>query len=153
MTDKLTPETPKEAFVVEVCVMGREKVGPWRVEFGALEEQARDRARGWNADRPAGYTHRVVRYVPEARLAALQERLEEAERNIGERKHIDATPNDGYPSRILQAYRNDCDLRYSESTGGVVASTPFTRAMNDLQDQRAAILDRALAALAAGEET
>jgi hypothetical protein len=76
MTPNLTPETPKEAFVVEVCIMGREKVGPWRVEFGALEEQARDRARGWNADRPAGYTHRVVRYVPEARLAALQERLE-----------------------------------------------------------------------------
>jgi hypothetical protein len=89
----------------------------------------------------------------EAQLVADRKRLEEAERNIGERKHIDATPNDGYPSRILQAYRNDCDLRYSESTGGVVASTPFTRAMNDLQDQRAAILDRALAALAAGEET
>ena len=63
MTEIPSLETPREAWLVEVCVAGREDIGPWRVEFHCLEEQAKDRALRWNADRPAGYSHRAVRYV------------------------------------------------------------------------------------------
>ena len=59
----LTPDTPQEAWIVEICVAGREWTGPWRIELSAHEEQAKERALRWNADRPAGYSHRAVRYV------------------------------------------------------------------------------------------
>mgnify|MGYP001577204580 CR=1 FL=1 len=92
--------------------------------------------------------------------ADMERRLEALERNIVERKFIDATPDAGYPRRILQAYRDDCDLCYSSTTSGdsfVIEAdegdpNSLIKALNDLQDQRAVILDWALAALAAGEE-
>jgi len=81
---------------------------------------------------------------------ALRKRLEEAEKNHIERKHIPATPDDGYPLRILRVYRADCDMRWADTSDGDVGN-PLTVALNEMQDKRAAILDRAIAALA-GEE-
>ena len=86
-----------------------------------------------------------------AKLLAHVAAWEADRRNYIERRHIDATPNDGLPLRILQAYRNDSDLRYSESTGGIVENSPLIKAMNDLQDQRATILDHAISMLQSGE--
>ena len=69
MSYKLAPE---EAWVVEVCVAGRDDIGPWRAEFTAIEDVANRRALEWNACRPAGYSHRAVRYVQASVLAASQ---------------------------------------------------------------------------------
>lgn len=104
----------------------------------------------WDGTRP---------FVPVSTLATALSRLKEAEariealekenRNHVERKHIDATPNDGYPLRILRAYRADCDMRWSLSTtNGGQDATPLMEKSNIMQDQRAAILDTAIAALA-----
>ena len=39
-----TPDTPQEAWIVEICVAGREWTGPWRIELSAgWEEQAEGR--------------------------------------------------------------------------------------------------------------
>ena len=80
------------------------------------------------------------------------EALERADRNHIERKHIDATPDEGYPLRILRAYRADCDARWADTSDGDVGN-PLTVALNEMQDQRAVVLDRAIAALRGEEET
>lgn len=86
-----------------------------------------------------------------AKLADALRQRDDERRNHIERKHIDATPNDGYPLRILRAYRADCDMRWSLSTtNGGQDATPLMEQLNALQDQRAAILDKAITALAAG---
>ena len=59
-------------------------------------------------------------------------------------KHIDATPNDGYPLRIIQAYRQDCDCKWADTTDGEDTENPLLRLMNDLNEQRAKILDMAI---------
>ena len=75
-----------------------------------------------------------------------------AERNHIERKHIDATPDEDYPRRILEAYRRDCDFRWSDSSiPETPTSNPLIIAMNEMQAQRAAVLDKAIAVLH-GEE-
>ena len=79
------------------------------------------------------------------------EALERADRNHIERKHIDATPDEGYPLRILRAYRADCDARWADTSDGDVGN-PLTVALNEMQDQRAVVLDRAIAALRREEE-
>jgi hypothetical protein len=84
----------------------------------------------------------TMRRAVHAHADAWQEQV----RNYVERKHIDVTPNDGLPLRILQAYRVDCDMRWAKTTDGV-EDTPLIRALNDLQEQRAEILDRAIAQL------
>jgi len=78
---------------------------------------------------------------------------EALERNHIERKHIDATPDESYPLRILRAYRADCDARWEETAAGQRVTQPLTVALNKMQDQRAVILDRAIAALRGEEET
>lgn len=52
--------------------------------------------------------------------------------------HIDATPDADYPLRILRAYRQQCDVR--------TLTTPpeLGEQMNEWQDHRAAILDKAI---------
>lgn len=60
--------------------------------------------------------------------------------------HINMTPDDGLPLRILMAYRRRCDEKWGGS--GVSDGTKFLfDAMNEAQDQRAAILDRAIECL------
>ena len=66
-------------------------------------------------------------------------------------KHIDATPDNDYPMRILRSYRLDCDALYAcgTSTDGRWDQNEFTEMMNNLQKQRAEILDKAIAILEA----
>ena len=58
--------------------------------------------------------------------------------------HIDGTPNEGYPLRILQAYRQECDCRWAENTDGSVGTNTLLTMMNEYCEQRAEILDRAI---------
>ena len=60
--------------------------------------------------------------------------------------YVDATPDENYAVRILQNARQDCDIRVSTSTA-TETSNPFTDLMNELQEKRAAELDRAIAQL------
>lgn len=72
--------------------------------------------------------------------------------NTKEFKYIDATPDEEYPLRILRSYRRDCDTYYSSSTTlEVDESNPLVKLLNDLQRQRAEILDRAIAVLEAND--
>ena len=65
--------------------------------------------------------------------------------------HVDATPNEGYPLRILRAYRHDCDCNWAtDNTAGLPPTNPLLVAMNEDNARRAAVLDRAIARL---EET
>lgn len=58
--------------------------------------------------------------------------------------YIDATPNDDYPLRILKAYRTNCNAKWMQQAG---EPNPLLNIMNNLQDRRAEILDRAIALL------
>ena len=60
--------------------------------------------------------------------------------------NIDGTPDEGYPLRILKAYRENCDCRWTTGTDGHCGD-PVLRLMNDDNDRRAVILDRAIAIL------
>ena len=62
-------------------------------------------------------------------------------------QYLDATPDEGYPLRILQAYRQLCDCKWAESTDGSEPQNPLLRLMNEHCDKRAEILDRAIARL------
>lgn len=62
--------------------------------------------------------------------------------------HIDATPDENYPLRILQAYRRLCDYKWSDSSDGIVENNVLVKTMNDLQEKRIVLLDRAIALLA-----
>lgn len=63
-------------------------------------------------------------------------------------KHfVNATPDDEYPIRILQAHRDDCDLEYV--TDGSKTSDTIAKIMNENNAKRAVILDKALAKLRA----
>ena len=62
-------------------------------------------------------------------------------------KFIDATPDDDYPLRILKAYRKDCDFRWSSTTNASATEVtvgPLMQALNEVQQKRAEILDRAI---------
>lgn len=62
--------------------------------------------------------------------------------------HIDATPNETYPLRILQAYRRLGDSKWSSSSMEVDGNHPLIQAMNDAQEKRNALLDHAIEVLA-----
>lgn len=57
--------------------------------------------------------------------------------------HVDATPDEGYPLRILKAYRQNCNSKY-ETHGLSKKQAKFWDMMNEVQDQRAEILDQAI---------
>lgn len=59
---------------------------------------------------------------------------------------VDATPNPNYPVRILKAYRENCDMKWT-TTGMNKDSATIWEAMNFHQSKRAKILDRAIAVL------
>ena len=61
--------------------------------------------------------------------------------------HVDATPDEDYPLRILQAYRQHCDCQWAESTDGEEPTNPLLIAMNEMNEARAKILDKAIAKL------
>ena len=60
--------------------------------------------------------------------------------------HVDCTPDDEYPLRILRAYRERCNVRW-EATGSV--SSEVCDLINEHCEQRAIILDKAIAILEA----
>jgi len=60
--------------------------------------------------------------------------------------HIDGTPDENYPLRILQAYRDNCDSMWASSVDGT-CDNPIYALMNEHQRQRAEILDEAIAKL------
>ena len=58
-------------------------------------------------------------------------------------KYIDATPEGSYPLKILRAYRQNCNSRY-ETHGLPKEDTRFWEIMNEFQELRAEILDKAI---------
>jgi hypothetical protein len=62
-------------------------------------------------------------------------------------QHVDATPDEDYPLRILRAYRANCDCQWASTSDG--AMNALCEMMNRTCEERAAILDRAIARLEA----
>lgn len=58
--------------------------------------------------------------------------------------HVDATPDDEYPLRILRAHRRNCNLRWVPSCDPDRSPNELCAALNTAQEHRAAILDRAI---------
>ena len=65
--------------------------------------------------------------------------------------HVDATPDDDYPLRILKAYRENCNVRWSDTPDGGDSSKWLFKQMNKDCEKRAEILDRAIVILKEGE--
>ena len=57
---------------------------------------------------------------------------------------IDGTPDAEYPIRILQAYRENCNCMWADSTEGELPANPLLRLMNEHNVYRAFILDEAI---------
>jgi hypothetical protein len=58
---------------------------------------------------------------------------------------VDATSDDNYPIRILEAYRERCNYKWSVTSDNVDEGTNvLMKSMNDTQDKRAEILDKAI---------
>lgn len=62
--------------------------------------------------------------------------------------HIDATPNETYPLRILQAYRRLGDSQWSTSSDKISEDSAIVKQMNEWQAKRNEFLDRAIEILA-----
>jgi len=58
--------------------------------------------------------------------------------------HVDCTPDDEYPLRILRAYRENCNVRWASDL-----DNPLMVAMNEACQKRAVILDKAISILQA----
>ena len=59
--------------------------------------------------------------------------------------YIDMTPTDDLAIRILKSYRENCNCKWASDTdGSKVETNPLLKAMNEMNDQRAAILDKAI---------
>jgi len=71
-------------------------------------------------------------------------KIEGKEKNKKEWKFVDATPDGNYALRILQAYRGDCNIRWSDTSLGLKTTDPLCVELNKLQDERAKELDEAI---------
>ena len=60
---------------------------------------------------------------------------------------VDATPDGHYAMRILEAYRQGCNARWTDNTAGVESTNPLLVKLNEMQDARAEELDKAIAIL------
>ena len=58
--------------------------------------------------------------------------------------HVDLTPNEDLPLRILKAYREDCNCNWAEDTDGGEVKNPLLIYMNKNNEERAEILDKAI---------
>ena len=58
--------------------------------------------------------------------------------------HFDGMPDEGYPLRILRAYRELCNLRWETNTSGAPPNSALCDAMNQMQEERARHLDKAI---------
>lgn len=72
--------------------------------------------------------------------------------NERSRIFVNATPDDGYPLRILQAYLADGDVYMTDNTEGEPPSNPLCVAMNEANEQRTEIVRQAIEDLLAGRE-
>ena len=61
--------------------------------------------------------------------------------------NIDATPDNNYPLRILQAYRENCNCKWASDT-----DNPLIERMNEDCDERAKVLDAAISLLSRNNE-
>ena len=60
-------------------------------------------------------------------------------------RFVDATPDEDYPLRILRAYRENCNCKFVSSLDSIGEEiNPALKAMNEANDKRAEILDRAI---------
>ena len=66
--------------------------------------------------------------------------------------HVDSTPNGGYALRILRAYRERCNSKWSSSSSSEEENglSLVHQLMNDDQDKRAVELDEAINILTGG---
>ena len=62
-------------------------------------------------------------------------------------RHVDATPDNMYPIRILQAHRENCNCKWSNSASEIETDNPLLKLMNEQNDERAKILDKAISIL------
>ena len=58
--------------------------------------------------------------------------------------YIDETPDRDYVLRILRAYRENCNCRWSDTTEGTETENPLLKMMNEHCEQRAKLLDKAI---------
>lgn len=65
---------------------------------------------------------------------------------------IDATPNDEYPVRILEAYLHRTEARWLRCDGCTDRLHQIYDAMNETQDKRAEIIRKAIACLKRDKE-
>ena len=72
----------------------------------------------------------------------MEKKMDEQERIC----YVDATPDLAYPIRILEAYRERCNYKWS-MTSATIKEDDLIKQLNDFQDQRAEILDKAIAIL------
>ena len=61
--------------------------------------------------------------------------------------YLDSTPDNDYPLRILQAYRQQCDCKWGDSSDGSEPQNPLLKMMNEDCEKRAVILDKAITKL------
>lgn len=62
-------------------------------------------------------------------------------------RHINATPDKEYPLRILKAYRENCNCRWAGDL-----DNPLIKTMNEMNDERAKLLDNAIEILEKASE-
>lgn len=61
--------------------------------------------------------------------------------------YVNCTPDKGYPLRILMAHRSNCDVKWLDNTEGKESMNPLLILMNKHCDERAKLLDKAIATL------
>ena len=66
--------------------------------------------------------------------------------------HVDGMPDKDYALRILRAYRENCNCFWADTTEGTGTESPLLKLMNEHQEQRAKLLDEAIAILEASNE-
>ena len=67
--------------------------------------------------------------------------------------HVDCTPDEEYPLRILRVYRENCNVKWSSTTEeGVKETNPLLIQMNKDCDKRARVLDEAIEMLSGVEK-
>ncbi|RJO62632.1 MAG: hypothetical protein C4542_03020 [Dehalococcoidia bacterium] len=68
--------------------------------------------------------------------------------------HVDATPDPGYPLRILRAHLHNCKAGlWTDNTEGKPPENPLCIALNEVNDKRIAVLEQAIKALEASTRT
>lgn len=77
-------------------------------------------------------------------LADLSDNAVNDDKQRKEKLFVNATPDEDYPLRILQAYRDDCDIMWSDNASGDEPQNALAKIMNQHQKERAVVLDKAI---------